>query len=59
MDAYLPAIVAAVFGFVGLGAGYFLGYLNGKVAGELAAMKSMRHGSRRRFRESDDAQDRD
>jgi hypothetical protein len=39
----MATLVSLGSAFVGLIAGYFVGYRSGQVAGELAALKSMQH----------------
>ncbi len=46
----LGTLISVSIGLVGLIAGYFLGYRSGAVAGELAALKSMRRHDRHESR---------
>jgi hypothetical protein len=41
MPEWLCPFISVAFGIAGLTVGDFLGYRNGRVAGELAALKSM------------------
>jgi homogentisate 1,2-dioxygenase len=58
----MATLVSFGSAFVGLIAGYFVGYRSGQVAGELAALKSMQHrhgrdvSAHRSRRPSDDSQ---
>lgn len=55
MGEWCTAIASAMT-FAGLLAGYFVGYRSGMVAGELAALKSHRNGSRHRKRSDSNAE---
>jgi hypothetical protein len=43
-------VVGSLIAVVAMAAGYFIGFRNGQVAGELAALKAHRSGGRRRER---------